>query len=46
MFVLDGADSIRFDEARETLAKMYDREGNQYEVLSNLPVLFLINKSD
>ena len=28
VFVLDGADSIRFDEVRETLAKIYDREGN------------------
>jgi signal recognition particle receptor subunit beta len=28
VFMLDGSDPIRFDEARETLAKMYDREGN------------------
>ena len=46
IYVLDGADQIRFDEVRETLSKMYDKEGNMEDVLKDLPVLFLINKSD
>ena len=46
VFVVDGSDSIRFDEVKETLAKLYDKNHGQYEVLKDIPVLFLLNKSD
>jgi signal recognition particle receptor subunit beta len=46
VFVVDGADPIRFEEVRETLNKLYNKNHSQYSILRDLPVLFLLNKSD
>ena len=44
IFVIDGADSIRFEEVSETLAKLYCQEFPND--LVDLPLLILVNKKD
>jgi GTPase SAR1 family protein len=46
VFVVDAADPIRFEEVKETLAKLYDKNQSQHEALKDLPVLLLLNKKD
>ena len=43
IFVVDGANESRLDEAKMTLERLY---GEDYTELVDLPVLFLINKSE
>ena len=44
IFVIDGADSSRFDEVKSTINRLYDRD-NPTDLV-DLPVLFLLNKRD
>ena len=45
IFVIDGADDIRFSEVRETLQTIFGTdEGNDY--LAKIPIMFLLNKND
>ena len=44
IYVIDGANSSRLEEVKDTLDRLYDRE-NPTDLL-DLPVLFLLNKTD
>jgi ADP-ribosylation factor related protein 1 len=43
VFVIDGADEMRFAEARETVATVFDPEASE---VADVPVVFLLNKND
>jgi len=44
IFVIDGCDSIRFEEVSETVERLYNRD-NPNDLVT-LPLLFLVNKKD
>ena len=43
VFVIDGADEIRFQEVKETLEDVFTEEN---DTIGRVPVLFLLNKND
>ena len=43
VFMIDGADSFRFDEVKNTLDELYSSEDSE---LINKPLLILLNKCD